>query len=198
MECHLESSNSLGKSSNSFGKSSNSFGNNSKSQRNSCNSYGNTRVGSAGSHNSFTNDDPQRISGSQQTRKKTNMKKAGGPKKDSFASPNSDTFGRPGGLGSSGMNDPKAFQSSGNGNLVPCFKCGRTFAADRVEKHQTICNNTKQRKVFNSSKHRTEGTEAAAYNRPGRAGGNRTQIQPKPKSNWKKNHGKKTTSTCFC
>ncbi|XP_028405054.1 uncharacterized protein LOC114527562 [Dendronephthya gigantea] len=187
MQHHLESSNSHEKTSNSFRKGSNSFGNNSNSHRNSSNSYGNARVGSGGSNRSHPDDDSHRNPGSQPTRKKPNVKKASGPKKGGFASPNSDAFGRSAGLGTSGMNDPEAFQSSGNGNLVPCFKCGRTFAADRVEKHQAICNNAKQRKVFNSSKHRTEGTEAASFNRPGRAS-SKAQIQPKSKSNWRKNH----------
>ena len=121
------------------------------------------------------------------------LKKANGPRTNNsgFGNSNYDQFSAPAGLGTSGLNDPGAYQSSTNGSLVPCFKCGRKFASDRVEKHQNICSSVKQRKVFNSSKHRTQGTEAAAYNRPGRA--NSKPQMPKSKSNWKKNHGKTVT-----
>lgn len=95
-------------------------------------------------------------------------------------------FANPGGHDSSGFNDQEAFgeQGGSSGTLVPCFKCGRTFAEERISKHQSICNSTKQRKVFNASKKRVEGTEMAAYNRSGRA----NKPTPKPKSNWRKNH----------
>ena len=126
---------------------------------------------------------------SQRNGNKQVSKRASGPGKNSggFGAQNFDQFAAPGGLGTSGLNDPEAYQSSSNGNLVPCCKCGRSFAADRVGKHENICNNTKQRKVFNSTKHRTEGTEAAAFNRPGRSS---KPTMPKSKSNWRKKHGK--------
>ena len=96
-------------------------------------------------------------------------------------------FGNPGGFGSSGFNDEPSFQGGSNhGNLVPCVKCGRTFAQDRIDKHMSICRDIKQRKVFNSSNKRVQGTEKASSSRPGR--GN-TRAQQKPKSNWRKNHG---------
>ena len=184
-------SNSYGNNSNSYGNDSNSYENDSNSYENDSNSYGNARPGSNGSNRSGSNE-ARKNSGSQiRNRKKQVSKKASGPSKvnGGFGGSNVDQFAAPGGLGTSGLNDPEAFQSGSNGNLVPCFKCGRTFAADRVEKHHTICNNTKQRKVFNSTKSRTEGTEAAAYNRPGRASSNKPQM-PKSKSNWRKKHGK--------
>ena len=58
-----------------------------------------------------------------------------------------------------------------NVNLRPCPVCGRKFAQERLEKHRTACEkskNKKPRKVFDATKMRTEGTEAAQYvkNRP--------------------------------
>lgn len=74
------------------------------------------------------------------------------------------------------------------GNLVPCQNCGRSFASNRLSKHQSICRKTtgKQRKVFDSSKMRTQGTDAAKYNR---AGARRAHDAVKPKSNWRQKHG---------
>ena len=74
-------------------------------------------------------------------------------------------------------------------NLAPCYNCGRSFAAERLAKHEAICNKSskKQRKVFDSSKMRTKGTEAAQFNRHRVRKGH---DPPKPKSNWRKNHGK--------
>ncbi|EDO38611.1 predicted protein, partial [Nematostella vectensis] len=71
--------------------------------------------------------------------------------------------------------------------LVPCPNCGRNFAMDRIAKHETICRKTgtKQRKVFDSTKARTSGTEAAGYNRPGA----RKKPEPAvPKGNWRAKH----------
>ena len=54
-------------------------------------------------------------------------------------------------------------------DLVACPICGRRFAADRLSKHKSICKNTsqKKRKVFDTTKHRTEGTDLAQYVRRG-------------------------------
>lgn len=54
-------------------------------------------------------------------------------------------------------------------DLVACPICGRRFAADRLSKHKSICKNTsqKKRKVFDTTKHRTEGTDLAPYVRRG-------------------------------
>lgn len=73
------------------------------------------------------------------------------------------------------------------GNLVPCQNCGRSFASDRLSKHQSICRKTtgKQRKVFDSSRMRTQGTDAAKYNR---AGARRAHDAIKPKTNWRQKH----------
>lgn len=71
-------------------------------------------------------------------------------------------------------------------NLLPCHNCGRSFAADRLAKHQSICiKSGKQRKTFDSTKMRTQGTEAAAFNR---GGARRAPDPPKPKSNWRQKH----------
>jgi hypothetical protein len=120
------------------------------------------------------------------------LKKANASSKSGTGGSNFDQFASPAGLGTSSFNDPEAYvASSGNGNLVPCSKCGRTFAGDRVGRHEKICNNTKQRKVFNSTQHRTQGTEAASFNRTGRT---KAAMPAKPKSNWRQKHGE---TQCF-
>lgn len=79
-------------------------------------------------------------------------------------------------------------QTSEPVNLAQCYNCGRSFAADRLAKHETICRKSgKQRRVFDSTKMRTQGTEAAQFNR---AGARKAPDPPKPKSNWRKKHGK--------
>ena len=79
-------------------------------------------------------------------------------------------------------------QSTEHVSLVPCHNCGRSFAADRLAKHESICNKSgKQRKVFDSTKMRTQGTDAAKYNRPG---ARKASDPPKSKSNWRQKHGK--------
>ncbi|CAD7971752.1 unnamed protein product [Amoebophrya sp. A25] len=49
------------------------------------------------------------------------------------------------------------------GGLVPCRVCGRTFAPDRIGKHEQICAKTskKKRRVYNTAAHRvaTDGTD---------------------------------------
>ena len=49
--------------------------------------------------------------------------------------------------------------------LVGCGFCGRNFAADRIEKHETVCQKTKskKRKVFDVTKMRVKGTEAESF-----------------------------------
>ena len=52
-------------------------------------------------------------------------------------------------------------------DLVSCKMCGRNFAEDRIEKHEEICSKTaakaKKRKVFDMTKARVKGTDAAKY-----------------------------------
>eukprot|EP00002_Diphylleia_rotans_P011208 TRINITY_DN2220_c0_g1_i1.p1 TRINITY_DN2220_c0_g1~~TRINITY_DN2220_c0_g1_i1.p1 ORF type:complete len:642 (+),score=129.10 TRINITY_DN2220_c0_g1_i1:43-1968(+) len=55
--------------------------------------------------------------------------------------------------------------AAGGQGLVECPVCGRNFAAERIKVHQKICNkvSTKERKVFDSTKHRLEGEAAQIY-----------------------------------
>merc|ERR1719189_941910 len=50
-------------------------------------------------------------------------------------------------------------------DLRACKNCGRNFAEDRIEKHEEICLKTaaKKRKVFDMTKARVKGTDAAKY-----------------------------------
>ena len=56
--------------------------------------------------------------------------------------------------------------------MAACKVCGRHFATDRVEKHESICKktSTKKRKVFDPTKMRMQGTEAEPYLRRVSAG----------------------------
>ncbi|WAR18287.1 ZC21C-like protein [Mya arenaria] len=77
-----------------------------------------------------------------------------------------------------------AFESLGK--LKACYNCGRKFAVDRLEKHEKACKNvTKKRKVLDSSKLRTRGTEMEQY--VARAGKKRAVEKPKSK-NWRQQH----------
>ena len=51
------------------------------------------------------------------------------------------------------------------GGLKQCRSCNRKFAPDRLETHQKICRDNigRKRKVFNMSKARVEGTDAAGF-----------------------------------
>eukprot|EP01063_Lacrimia_lanifica_P014929 TRINITY_DN2151_c0_g1_i4.p1 TRINITY_DN2151_c0_g1~~TRINITY_DN2151_c0_g1_i4.p1 ORF type:complete len:885 (+),score=216.08 TRINITY_DN2151_c0_g1_i4:120-2657(+) len=62
-----------------------------------------------------------------------------------------------------GGGDPEEY--GGSVDLVPCSICGRRFAAERLAKHENVCRktSTKKRRVFNSTRHRTEGTDAAQF-----------------------------------
>ncbi|XP_068204188.1 zinc finger C2HC domain-containing protein 1C-like [Palaemon carinicauda] len=73
--------------------------------------------------------------------------------------------------------------------LASCKICGRNFAPDRLEKHETICAKTKakakKRKVFDPVKMRTKGTEAEKFV----ARGKHLEKAPKPKKvDWRKKH----------
>lgn len=73
--------------------------------------------------------------------------------------------------------------------LASCKICGRNFAKDRLEKHETICAKTKakakKRKVFDPVKMRTKGTEAEKFISRGK----HLEKTPKPKKvNWRKKH----------
>ena len=67
---------------------------------------------------------------------------------------------------------------SGASGLYPCSICNRTFASDRIQKHEAACvKASKQRRVFDSTKQRLEGTEAVAYFRKGKGGKGRPETQ---------------------
>jgi len=70
--------------------------------------------------------------------------------------------------------------SSGVTGLYPCSICNRSFASDRIQQHQEACKKAnKERRVFDSTKQRLQGTEAAAYFRKGKGGKGRTEpAQP--------------------
>ncbi|XP_042877233.1 zinc finger C2HC domain-containing protein 1C-like isoform X3 [Penaeus japonicus] len=82
--------------------------------------------------------------------------------------------------------------SSVPAGLEGCKICGRNFASDRLEKHQSICAKTqakakkrKQAKVFDPVKMRTKGTEAEKYVKRGA----HLKELPKPKkADWRKKH----------
>lgn len=49
--------------------------------------------------------------------------------------------------------------------LFPCEVCGRTFAAQPLQKHRKVCEKSqiKKRKIFDSLKQRVEGTDLAPF-----------------------------------
>ena len=78
--------------------------------------------------------------------------------------------------------------SSGVTGLYPCSICNRKFASDRIQQHEEACKKaSKQRRVFDSTKQRLQGTEAAAYFRKGKGGKGRTEPA-KPQVNIILNH----------
>ncbi|KAH3845221.1 zinc finger C2HC domain-containing protein 1C-like [Dreissena polymorpha] len=74
------------------------------------------------------------------------------------------------------------------GHLKACYNCGRSFAADRLEKHEQACKNiTKKRKVMDSSKLRTRGTELEQY--VAKASKSKaSEKSGKKKGNWRSQH----------
>lgn len=55
-------------------------------------------------------------------------------------------------------------KSSLPSNLVDCRICGRHFAADRVAKHEEVCQkSSKKRKPFDALQQRVKGTEVEKY-----------------------------------
>jgi len=66
--------------------------------------------------------------------------------------------------------------------LTQCKICSRSFAEDRIKVHTEICNKTKKkkRKIFDATKARVEGTEAAQFQNQTKA------VKTKPRSNWRK------------
>ena len=60
---------------------------------------------------------------------------------------------------------PQPYEDDPNDDRVECAYCHRKFAADRIAKHEEVCArmSTKKKKVFDGSKMRLQGTEAAKY-----------------------------------
>lgn len=74
--------------------------------------------------------------------------------------------------------------SSGVTGLYPCSVCNRNFASDRIQKHEEACKiANKQRRVFDSTKQRIQGTEAASYFRKGKGGAKGKNEPSKPQVN---------------
>uniref|UniRef100_A0A1L8DPP9 Putative mucin-2 isoform x2 n=1 Tax=Nyssomyia neivai TaxID=330878 RepID=A0A1L8DPP9_9DIPT len=85
-------------------------------------------------------------------------------------------------------------------DLTECKICGRYFADDRIEKHLVICAkiSSKKRKVFDSTKHRVQGTEAETFVLKKAPRGTRAAAAPTrqpqasgsagKKSNWRRKH----------
>ncbi|XP_064487509.1 zinc finger C2HC domain-containing protein 1A-like isoform X2 [Ornithodoros turicata] len=72
--------------------------------------------------------------------------------------------------------------------VYPCPICGRKFRPEALERHQHICEKSKnkKRKVFDSSKQRIEGTEITQVNKHQPPDSKHTR--PKPKADWKAKH----------
>lgn len=79
--------------------------------------------------------------------------------------------------------------------LFPCEVCGRTFAAQPLQKHQKVCekNIVKRRKIFDSLKQRVEGTDLAPFHQKSflkkhpQESSNATPAESN-KSKWKEKH----------
>nr|NP_001262302.1 uncharacterized protein Dmel_CG42675, isoform G [Drosophila melanogaster]AGB95685.1 uncharacterized protein Dmel_CG42675, isoform G [Drosophila melanogaster] len=81
-----------------------------------------------------------------------------------------------------------------------CRYCGRHFNTDRLAKHEEVCQRmlTTKRKIFDASKQRIEGTEAAAFNMKSKGNRNRSTYSSAAqqkglttgvkKNNWRKKH----------
>ena len=92
------------------------------------------------------------------------------------------------GLRSSNIQQNESYQNDHESvsDIVPCPNCGRGFASNRIQQHHTICvkNQQKRRKVFDSTKHRLQGTEAAKFFTKEKS----QKSLPKAKSNWRQQH----------
>nr|XP_033808715.1 zinc finger C2HC domain-containing protein 1C [Geotrypetes seraphini]XP_033808716.1 zinc finger C2HC domain-containing protein 1C [Geotrypetes seraphini] len=74
-------------------------------------------------------------------------------------------------------------------DLMPCPVCNRSFLLERLEKHATVCRKMQnsKRKVFDSSKARTRGTDLEPYMYRSRAAPAMQKIHAK-KSTWRQKH----------
>jgi len=51
---------------------------------------------------------------------------------------------------------------------VKCSKCDRSFTIERIKKHEEICNNVKERKVYDIVQMRVKGTDTEALVKAGK------------------------------
>lgn len=72
-------------------------------------------------------------------------------------------------------------------DLIQCKNCDRNFAEDRIEKHETICEKThnKKRKKFDMKKARVKGTDAAVFLKMQNQSNTKYQAAQK-KNDWRK------------
>lgn len=83
---------------------------------------------------------------------------------------------------------PPDDDDGGDDDRVECAYCHRKFATDRIEKHEQICSrmSSKKKRVFDASKQRLQGTEAAQF-----VSKTKNKDEPKPKpSKFKQEHEK--------
>ncbi|XP_018320862.1 zinc finger C2HC domain-containing protein 1C isoform X2 [Agrilus planipennis] len=73
-------------------------------------------------------------------------------------------------------------------DLEQCKYCGRRFVVDRLQLHEEICARAgkKQRKTYDSTKHRVQGTELEQFVRKKKPGKGANKILPE--ANWRKRH----------
>ncbi|XP_020614460.1 zinc finger C2HC domain-containing protein 1C-like [Orbicella faveolata] len=71
--------------------------------------------------------------------------------------------------------------------VSPCSICGRNFAPDRLAKHEKVCAKTAntKRKVFDTRKHRSVGTEHEKYVESGKY---LEEPKKRPKADWRTQH----------
>lgn len=72
-------------------------------------------------------------------------------------------------------------------SLTPCKHCGRKFSPEAIQRHSKICQkvNTKNRKVFDSSKQRQVEDNHLKFNKTKKSN---DSVAIPSKSNWKQKH----------
>lgn len=90
------------------------------------------------------------------------------------------------------MNEDEEYPSQ-QVRLIPCDSCGRNFAQQALVKHRNICKktSTKARKIFDSGKQRSEGSDViyqkTKETKKVQVLGEKPDIAP-PASNWREKH----------
>lgn len=72
-------------------------------------------------------------------------------------------------------------------DVTPCSICGRKFASDRLVKHEKVCAkaSTSKRKVYDTRKHRSMGTDHEQYVASGKY---LEEPKKRPKADWRAQH----------